>query len=148
MKKVALALSLALLPALPMAAWAQDASPVGLWRTVDDETGKPKALVRISEANGEFAGRIEKLFREADQEQNPRCEKCEDARKNQPLLGMVILHGMKRNGDEFTGGQILDPASGKVYKSKMTLAEGGKKLQVRGYVGIPALGRSQTWLRE
>lgn len=128
-------------------AWAQ-ASPVGLWRTVDEETGKPKALVRISEDNGVYNGRIEKLFRTPDQEQNPVCDKCEGARKDQPIIGMTILTGMKKDdGREYSGGRILDPANGKVYKSMMTLSEGGKQLDVRGYIGMPVLGRTQTWQR-
>ncbi|GAB3548067.1 DUF2147 domain-containing protein [Noviherbaspirillum agri] len=128
-------------------AWAQDASPVGLWKTIDDETGKPKSLVRIVEANGEYRGKIEKLFREAGEDPNPKCDKCEDARKDQPILGMTIITGMKKDGSEFNGGQILDPANGKVYKSKMSVGEGGKKLDVRGYIGVPMLGRTQTWIR-
>lgn len=129
-------------------AMAQDASPVGLWKNIDDETGKPKALIRISESNGEYRGKIEKLFREAGEDPNPKCDKCEDARKDQPIVGMTILTGMKKEGNEFNGGQILDPANGKVYKSKMALTEGGKKLDVRGYIGVPMLGRTQTWVRE
>ena len=68
--------------------------------------------------------------------------------KDQPLIGLMILWSLKKNGDEYAGGEILDPASGKVYKSKMRLIEGGKKLDVRGYVGVPMFGRTQTWLRE
>ena len=139
---------LTVLTSLAGVASAQSSSPVGLWKTIDDETGKPKALVRISENNGELSGRIERLFRAPDQDQNPVCDKCEDARKNQPLIGMVILDGMKRDGDEYTGGSILDPASGKIYRSKMEVVEDGRKLNVRGYIGIPALGRTQTWARE
>ncbi|MDB5797208.1 MAG: hypothetical protein JWP36_1110 [Paucimonas sp.] len=127
---------------------AQDLSPVGLWRTIDDETGKPKALVRITESNGELSGRIEKLFRAPDQDPNPTCEKCEDARRNQPMVGMVILNSLKRDGDQYSGGQLLDPASGKIYRSRMSLAENGRKLNVRGYIGVPALGRTQIWVRE
>lgn len=128
-------------------AWAQDGTPVGLWKTIDDETGKPKSLVRISEANGELRGKIEKLFRDAGEDPNPKCDKCEDARKDQPIVGMTILTGMKKDGSEYNGGQILDPANGKVYKSKMAVTEGGKKLDVRGYIGVPMLGRTQTWVR-
>lgn len=128
-------------------AWAQEGSPIGLWRTIDDETGKPKSLIRISESNGELRGKIEKLFREPGEDPNPKCEKCEDARKDQPIIGMTILTGMKKDGSEYNGGQILDPANGKVYKSKMSVADGGKKLDVRGYIGVPMLGRTQTWLR-
>lgn len=129
-------------------AWAQQASPVGLWKNIDDHTGKPKALIRITESNGEIRGKIEKLFREPGEEAQPKCDKCEDARKDQPVLGMTILSGMKQDGSEYNGGQILDPDNGKVYRSKLTLVEGGKKLKVRGYIGIPMLGRSQIWVRE
>lgn len=131
--------------ALP--AIAQD-SPVGLWKNIDDKTGKPKALIRITEANGVLEGKIEKLFREAGEEQNPVCDKCSDARKNQPIIGMTMLNGLKKDGDEYNGGQILDPADGEVYRSKLKVAAGGKKLEVRGYIGVPMLGRSQTWVRE
>jgi uncharacterized protein (DUF2147 family) len=129
-------------------AFADDGSPVGLWKNIDDVTGKPKALIRISESNGVLQGKIEKLFRAADQEQNPKCDKCTDARKDQPILGMVFMSGLRKDGDEYTGGEILDPDNGKVYKSKMELADGGKKLKVRGYIGVPMLGRSQTWVRQ
>jgi uncharacterized protein (DUF2147 family) len=126
---------------------AQDASPVGLWKTIDDHTGKPEALIRITENNGELRGKIEKLFLDIG-EKNPKCDKCEGAQKDQPIIGMTILSGMKQEGTEYGDGQILDPANGKVYKSRMSLADNGKKLNVRGYIGMPMLGRTQTWLRE
>jgi uncharacterized protein (DUF2147 family) len=128
-------------------ALAQQASPVGLWKNIDDETGKPKALIRIVESNGEYQGKIEKLFRAPDEDQNPKCDKCEGAKKDQPIIGMTILTGLKQEGDAYTGGQILDPANGKLYKSKATLIDGGKKLDVRGYIGAPLFGRTQTWIR-
>lgn len=128
-------------------AWA-NTSPIGLWKTVNDESGKPTSLVRISETNGEFHGKIEKLFRPADQEQHPICKKCVGAHKDQPILGMTILSGMKQDGDAYTGGQILDPHNGKIYKGKMSVIENGKKLNLRGYVGTPLFGRTQVWLRE
>ncbi|HEY8100487.1 MAG TPA: DUF2147 domain-containing protein [Burkholderiaceae bacterium] len=129
-------------------ALAADNSLVGLWKTIDDETGKPKSLVRITENNGEFKGKVEKLFRSSDQDQNPKCTKCEDANKDQPIIGMTILTGMRKEDDEYTGGHILDPNNGKVYKSKMSLIDDGKKLKLRGYIGVPMLGRTQVWLRE
>jgi uncharacterized protein (DUF2147 family) len=141
------ALALASMLTLP-AAWADDTSPVGLWKNIDDVSGKPKALIRISENKGALEGRIEKLFRPADQDQNPKCDRCEGVNKNQPIIGMVFMSGLTRSGDEYTGGQILDPDNGKVYKSKLTLVDGGKKLNVRGYIGVPMLGRSQVWVRE
>ncbi len=128
--------------------FAQEASPVGLWKNIDDESGKPKALIRITESNGELRGKIEKLFKNPGEDQNPKCIKCEGVLKDQPVIGMTILTGMKRDGDEYNGGQILDPNNGKVYSSKLTVIEGGKKLDVRGYIGFPMLGRTQTWLRE
>ncbi|MEX5746582.1 DUF2147 domain-containing protein [Massilia sp. X63] len=138
---------IAMMFAMP-AAWAQNASPAGVWKTIDDETGKPKSLVRITEENGTLTGRIEKLFRPADQDQNPKCTSCEGARKDQPIIGMTILSGLKKDGNEYTGGEILDPAKGKTYKSKATLKDNGSKLEVRGYIGAPMFGRSQTWVRE
>ena len=147
MKFAAFAIS-AMLCVAPALALAADVSPVGLWKNIDDETGKPKALIRITENNGALQGQIEKLFREPNEDQNPKCEKCEGARKDQPVIGMVILWGLKKDGDEFTGGEIVDPKNGTVYKSKISLSDGGKKISMRAYKGIPMLGRTQTWLRE
>lgn len=141
-------LAVFVLAAVPLFALAADDSPVGLWKNIDDATGKPKALIRIVENNGVLEGRIEKLFRPADQDQNPLCVKCEGALKDQPIVGMAFLAGLKKSGDEYSGGTILDPENGKVYKSKMRLSDGGKKLDVRGYIGMPMLGRSQVWVRE
>lgn len=140
-------LAIATALAAPLA-WAQDTSPVGLWKTIDDASGKPSALIRITENNGELQGRIEKLFRSADDDQNPKCTLCKDARKDQPIVGMTIVSGLKKDGNEYTGGEILDPKNGKIYKSKLAVQEGGKKLEVRGYVGVPMFGRSQVWLRQ
>lgn len=140
---LAVALALTISPA-----WADDSSPVGLWKNIDDETGKPTALIRITENNGVLQGQIEKLFRAPDEDQAPKCEKCTDARKDKPVIGMVILSGLKKDGAEYSGGEILDPKNGKVYRSKLELADGGKKLKMRAYIGMPLLGRVQTWLRQ
>ena len=129
-------------------AFADDSSPVGLWKNIDDVSGKPKALIRITETNGALQGKIEQLFREPNEDQNPKCDKCDGARKDQPIVGMVILSGLKKDGDDYAGGEILDPNNGKVYKSKMHLTDSGKKLSVRGYIGVPMLGRSQVWVRQ
>ena len=133
--------------ALP-SAWAEDASPIGLWKNIDDVSGKPKALIRITDNKGTLQGKIEKLFLAPGEDPNPRCDKCEGANKDQPVMGMMIVSGLKKDGDAYAGGTILDPDNGKVYKSKMVLIDGGKKLTVRGYIGIPMFGRSQTWVRE
>ncbi len=123
-------------------------SPSGLWKSVDDKTGKPKSLIRITETGGELQGKIEKLFRDPDTEQNPKCDKCEGANKAQPIIGMTILFGLKKDGDEYNGGKILDPENGKLYSSKLSLTDNNKKLSVRGYIGVSFIGRSQTWIRE
>lgn len=128
------------------AAWADNASPVGLWRNVDDVSGKPRALVRITESNGTLQGRIEKVFLAPNE--SPICAKCEGALKNVPVMGLVILSGLKKGGDEYTGGEILDPDNGRVYSSKIYLTNGGQKLNVRGYIGVSLLGRSQIWERQ
>lgn len=138
---------LAAIAATPLA-MAQDGSPVGLWKTIDDASGKPTALIRITEQQGELQGKIEKLFRAPNEDQNPKCVQCTDARKDQPIVGMTIVSGLKKTGDEYTGGEILDPKNGKVYKSKLTVREGGKKVEVRGFIGMPMFGRSQVWLRQ
>jgi uncharacterized protein (DUF2147 family) len=142
-------LALIITAALSIApAFADDSSPVGLWKNIDDVSGKPKALIRITDSNGVLQGKIEQLFRAPTEDQNPKCEKCEDARKNQPVIGLVIMTGLKKDGDEYNGGEILDPDNGKVYRSKIHLTDAGKKLSVRGYIGVPMLGRSQTWVRQ
>ncbi len=129
-------------------AFADDASPIGLWKNIDDKTGKPKALIRVTETNGVLQGQIEKLFREPGEDQAPNCEKCQDARKGKPVIGMVIMSNLKKDGDEYNGGQILDPDNGETYKCKLHLTDGGKKLSMRGYIGVPMLGRSQVWVRQ
>ena len=142
-----------LIVALPLAAaslLAQAAdSPVGRWKTIDDETGKPKSVVQIEQAaNGTLSGKVVEIL-QSNHGPNPTCDKCYGALKGKPIKGMTILWGLKPDGTAvWGGGSVLDPAKGKTYKAKITLTEGGKKLQMRGYVGIEALGRTQTWVRE
>ena len=140
-------LSAALLTA-PFPAFAENASAVGLWKNIDDQTGRPKADIRISESNGVLQGRVEKVYRPAGQDQHPICDKCAGDDKGRPIVGLSIIDGMKKEGDGYAGGTILDPENGKVYKSKMKLVDGGRKLEVRGYIGMPMLGRSQVWVRQ
>jgi uncharacterized protein (DUF2147 family) len=128
------------------AATALAQSPAGLWKTIDDKTGKERSTVRITETGGVYTGKIEKLLA-ADAKQDAKCDLCTDARKDQPVIGMTIIRNVKKNEDIFDGGDILDPNNGKVYKVRIKLTEDGKKLEVRGYVGTPMLGRSQNWIR-
>jgi len=131
--------------AAPPAAAQSLASPVGLWRNIDDATKQPKALIRITEAAGVLTGRIEKILTDKT---DAVCDLCTDDRKGKPVQGMTILTGLKKDGEEWAGGEILDPNNGKVYKAKAKLVDDGRKLDVRGFIGIAALGRTQTWTRE
>lgn len=128
-------------------ALAQEATPVGRWTTIDDETKKPKSVIVIYEEGGKLFGKVEKLFREPNEEQNPLCDRCQGTLKNQPVIGMVIMRDLKKDDDEWTGGTILDPANGKTYKCKIAVEDKGKKLKVRGYIGMALLGRTQHWVR-
>jgi uncharacterized protein (DUF2147 family) len=123
-------------------------SPVGLWRTIDDKSGKERSLVRVTESNGQLQITIEKLFREPGEEPNPLCDKCSGERKNKPVTGMQIGSGLKKDGEVWSGGEILDPENGKTYKCKVWVEDKGKKLHVRGFIGVSVLGRTQVWVRE
>ncbi len=120
-------------------------SPAGLWRTVDDATGKEKANVRITESGGVFTGKIEALLDPT--KQDSKCDECTDARKGQPVVGLTIMRNIRKGEKYWEGGDILDAANGKVYRARLTLSDDNKKLDVRGFVGTPMLGRSQTWQR-
>jgi uncharacterized protein (DUF2147 family) len=136
-----------LLLASAMTAMAQTDTPVGTWQTVDDHTGQPKALVQIAQdGSGQLTGKVIKGL-DANDQPDRRCTACTDARKDQPIVGMTIISGMKKDGDGWDHGQILDPENGKLYNCKMRLEDGGNKLVVRGYIGVALLGRSQTWIR-
>ncbi|MBO9718462.1 MAG: DUF2147 domain-containing protein [Pseudoxanthomonas sp.] len=136
--------------ALPLALASMQAtaadSVVGRWKTIDGETGKPKSIVEITQApNGIISGHIVELLNPS--KPNPVCDKCKDDRKNKPITGMEIIRGMKaEGGGAYSGGTILKPDEGKVYKSKMELIEGGKKLEVSGCIAF--ICKSQTWLRQ
>jgi uncharacterized protein (DUF2147 family) len=140
------------LPAVQFGAFAQSTaqsaadSPVGLWQTIDDETKKPRSLVRIVESGGTLSGAIEKLI--DPEKPNPVCEKCADERKDKPIIGMTIMTGLQKFEHEWGEGRILDPNNGKVYRCKAKLLDGGKKLEVRGFIGVSLIGRSQIWLRQ
>jgi uncharacterized protein (DUF2147 family) len=128
---------------------ADGVTPAGVWRTVDDKTGKERSVVRISEANGVYEGRVEKLLnRGPDDDPQGLCRACKGERKDKPVEGMTILWGLKKDGDQYAGGEILDPKNGETYRAKMKLVDGGRKLEVRGFIGVSLFGRSQVWVRE
>ena len=141
MKRAVLALMLA---AAAGCAFAQ-ATPAGLWKTIDDETHQEKSLVRIADTGGVMSGRIEKVLTPGKEQS--LCDKCSGALKDKPVLGMEIIEGATHQSGEdyWGGGTILDPNNGKTYKLRLTPKDGGKTLQVRGYIG--PFFRNQTWLR-
>ena len=139
---------LALAGCLTLAAHAQ-MSPLGLWRTIDDETNQPKAEIRISlNASGVLSGVVERSLLSTPSAE-PNCNLCTDDRKGKPKIGLEIIRGGHQSDGKnvWEGGKILDPENGKNYSLRLTPIEGGKKLEVRGYIGAPLLGRTQTWIR-
>ena len=135
---------LATLALAASAANAQSGGATGRWKTIDDETGKAKSIVEITRAaDGTLSGRIVELIDPS--RPDPTCDKCKDDRKDQPITGMEIIRGMKADGGEWSGGTILKPDEGKVYKSKMELVENGAKLKVSGCVAF--ICKSQLWER-
>jgi uncharacterized protein (DUF2147 family) len=125
---------------------ADASSPVGEWKTFDDKTGKARAIVRIYEQDGKLFGKIERSL--VPGAESRVCAVCTDDRKDQSMLGLVIIRNMKRTDDGYAGGDILDPDTGSVYRCKLHLDQGGTKLVVRGFIGISLLGRTQTWERQ
>ena len=144
MKKAAVAFVLATASVLAMA----QNTPVGLWRTIDDDGKTEKSTVRITTAGGVLTGKVEHITDPAKAAEV--CAKCEDDRKDKPIVGMVIINDVKQDPEEpglWDGGLILDPAKGSTYKVRLKPIEGGKKLEVRGFIGSPMFGRTQTWIR-
>jgi len=142
MRNWAIAIALAW---IGVAAWAQD-TPVGLWKTIDDDGKTEKSLVRITESGGVLTGKIEKLFDAT--KQDSKCDKCTDERKDQPVVGMTILRNLKPDADDkgvWSGGEVLDPNNGKTYRARVKPLEGGQQLQLRGYLG--PFYRTQVWVR-
>ncbi|TAK77790.1 MAG: DUF2147 domain-containing protein [Gammaproteobacteria bacterium] len=134
-----------------LVAAAADNSPVGYWKTIDDVTGQPKSILQIKEtSNHTLYGKVVKVFPQAGQDPNPVCKACEGEKHNQPIIGMTILENLTQSQDDptlWTGGSILEPKTGKVYHCNIQVMDGGEKLNVKGYIGIPTFGRSQTWIR-
>jgi uncharacterized protein (DUF2147 family) len=131
---------------LPLYA-ADLSSPVGKWLTIDDKSGRPGGIIRIEQIDGQYKGWIEKIFPDSGEHSDPKCVYCDGERKNQPVVGLNFMWGLTKEGDEFSGGEILDPRSGKIYRARMKLEDGGKKLNVRGFIGFSLIGRSQVWNR-
>jgi len=123
-------------------------TPVGLWKTISDKDGLVTSEVRIIETAGVVSGKVERILH-PDAKPDDKCTLCTDERKDQLQLGMEIIRAAKKaeGKDVWEGGNILDPENGSVYRLKMTPVDGGKKLEIRGYIGAPIFGRTQTWFR-
>jgi uncharacterized protein (DUF2147 family) len=121
----------------------------GLWEQIDEKTGKPESWFNIAEKDGVYVGIVVKMFQKPGEPapESWRCAKCEGAEKNAPVLGMALIKGMKRKGMKYEDGTIMDPRDGSVYRALMEVSPDGKRMEVRGYLGIALLGRSQTWNR-
>jgi uncharacterized protein (DUF2147 family) len=142
MIRTAAALTLALSSAFAMA----QMTPVGLWKTIDDDGKTEKSLVRITDSAGVLTGTIEKIMDPAKQDN--KCDKCTDDRKDKPVQGMTIIRNARQDADDktiWTGGEILDPNNGKTYKTRLKPVDGGKTMEMRGYIGF--LYRTQVWQR-
>ncbi|MFT3957363.1 MAG: DUF2147 domain-containing protein [Piscinibacter sp.] len=143
MKRLALLIAAFAVHAVALA----QATPVGLWKSIDDETKKEKSLVRIVESGGVLSGKIEKLL-DPDAKPGDVCDKCTDERKGKPILGLTIIRNAKVDEADkalWTGGDITDPNNGKTYRLRLKPLDGGKQLEVRGYIG--PFFRNQTWIR-
>lgn len=121
-----------------------NAQVTGKWKTIDDKTGDAKSIVEIYEQNGKIYGKVVEILNPA--RKNSKCDKCDGADKGKPIEGLIIIKGLTKDGDKYTDGDILDPQKGKLYSCTIKL-DGKDKLDVRGYMGISMLGRTQVWHR-
>jgi uncharacterized protein (DUF2147 family) len=126
--------------------YAED-SPVGIWTTIDDATHQARAAIQIVEKDHTLSGTLIDLRNPADRDKI--CTKCEGDQKDRPLLGIKILSGLRKTGEnEWSDGTILDPANGKIYDAKIKVSDGGNEMTVRGFLGFSLIGRTQTWIRK
>ncbi len=125
---------------------AAELSPAGCWKAIDDRTGEARAIVRIYEEHGALFGKIEAAL--DPQEAKERCDLCLDDRKGKPVIGLVVMRGLRKQGSDYGGGDILDPDTGVIYRCKLRLLDQGQRLLVRGYLFAPLLGRTQIWTRQ
>lgn len=116
------------------------------WQTIDDKTGEKKAVIQLTESGGKVSGKIIKVLNK--EKADALCTKCPGSLKNKPVEGLQILSGLKADGNnQWSDGKLVDPESGKTYSGKLTLSDNGQSLKLRGFVGTPVFGRSQTWQR-
>jgi len=140
------ALALIIAPWCAPSASAQQ-TPVGTWRQFDDRKGDLRSIIRIDIVDGQIVGSIVRTFLRPGEPENPVCDKCPGEFKDKPIVGLRFLWGLKGAGRAWDGGRVLDPDDGKIYRVKLRLSEDGKTLDVRGFIGISLLGRTQKWVR-
>ena len=147
-KKLLLTISACCIAFSAGTASAQTPDPaVGVWKTIDDKTNQPASLIKIEQVNGVLEGTIIKTFPKPNETPLVYCNLCKDDRKDKPIVGMKIMTDLKQDQPGvWSGGKILDPKEGEVYKVKIA-TEDGKKMDVRGYIGVPLLGRTQVWYK-
>ncbi len=139
MKKL---LSICMIALVASAAGAQ--TIFGKWKTIDPITGNDESIIEVYKKEGKAYAKVIAIINEADRDKT--CINCKGKNKNKPILGLDILDGLKENGDEWSGGKILDPKNGKYYKCYIKLTE-ENTLKLRGYIGISLLGRTEYWYR-
>lgn len=149
MKKI---LAFNLLMLIAASSWAIPInSPIGYWKTIDDVTHVPKSILELSlDENENLQGNVVKIFSHPGNDQSDLCIACKGRKHNKPILGMTLLERLQpnpKNPGEWSNGKITDPANGKIYHCFLRVADNGQQLNIRGYVGIPLFGRSQTWIR-
>ena len=126
---------------------AEQLSPVGSWKIMDPKTHEPRTIIQIREQGDNLVGKIQKIFFQNGESSNDLCQRCKGEMRNQPVLGLDFMWGFKKHGATWKNGRILDPSTGKIYKSRLQVVDGGKALKVRGYIALPIFGRNQIWQR-
>jgi len=148
-RRSALWVGLALMSPTLFAQTTQGEPIVGNWKTIDDKTNQPKSIIRIELVDQKLQGTVVKIFTAPGDRPDPVCEQCKDHRKDKPVIGMTIMSGLKKTSSTvWEGGEILDPNNGSIYQVKLNLDLEAKLLNVRGYIGVPMIGRTQTWIRD
>ena len=147
-RKLTLALFTGMIATITGNVIAQSTDPaIGVWKTIDDKTNEPASLIKIQDVNGALEGTIVKTFQKPNEKPLVYCNLCKDERKDKPIIGMKIMTELKRDKPgSWSDGKILDPEEGEIYRVKI-VTEDGKKMDVRGYIGVPLLGRTQVWYK-